>query len=247
MEKVKSGQKAKSKRDASYLLKDDKISNVAMSAEISFTNPAYIVILSERSPNEAAAHCKMAISSLHSGFNRRKYELLGAIVRIAYDLTAVHGEWSVFCRNPFWNQFKRKPKNSARGLKQALRLVMRFAFDAKTKNEINVTNRYAKMLELEYNTGVSPDKIADIIEKFGGIEKMRKVRVKVRLKEKLERQRKKDEQADKKFRDDLMGNNDNDDTPEKKFEINKNQYSRFMKSLDIFYVASRKYFKSSIR
>ncbi|MCJ2049079.1 hypothetical protein [Methylobacterium sp. J-070] len=224
-----------------------------MSVTISFTNPAYIANLSKTEPNEAAAHCKMAMSSLHGGFNRRKYELLGAIVRIAYDLTAIRKAWGTSCKNPFWEQFKRKPRNSSRGQMKALRLVMRFVFDAKTKNEINVTNRYAKMLEEEYNNSVAPTKIADIIEEHGGIEGLRKARVGDRRKERLKREREKHEQWERDLKKDFGDLDNNDDNNNRKeivdnrYSLSKKQYKKSIVALNKFYKSSTKYLKSSIR
>lgn len=253
MKNDKSSAKAISKRYDSHLLEKGEIDKISMTAKISFANPAYIVELSKTSPNVAAAHCKSAMSSLHSGFNRRKYELLGAVVQVTHDLLAVQGEWRAFCKNPFWSNFKRKPKNSARGQTKALRLMMRFVFDAKTKNEVNVTNRYAKMLEVEYNTGVAANKIADIIEQYRGIEGMRKARAGDRSRERLKRQQKKHEQWEKDLKKDLADLSDNDNCrgnnkeTRRNFAISQKDYKSIVLALEQFHKSSAKYFKSVIQ
>ncbi|MCJ2099765.1 hypothetical protein [Methylobacterium sp. E-046] len=144
---------------------------------ISITDPLDIIRLAKTQPNDAASSCQIAIKALHDGFLNRKYELLGAVVGIAFNMLAAQGEWQKFCQNAYWKQFKRGPKDSLQGRHKALAYVMRYVFLARSTSEINLTNRYAKMLEKEFNAGVPPEEIAAIIHKHGGIEGMRRTGV----------------------------------------------------------------------
>lgn len=238
-QRIKSS-KNSTKRCESHDLRGLKRETPKETTEISLANPLFIMELARTEPNLAASHAKSAVSSLNSGFNHRKHQLLGSAVGIAYNLQAVRGEWRLFCKHPFWDSFKRRPKNSARSRNKALPYVMRFIFDAKSQNEINVTNRYAKMLEIEYNTSVNPEDIADIIQSYGGIEKMRRARVQVREEDRRKARRRKAEAAIKDL-DDLDDKETGDPVDVHTASSKSAQSNKTMTELDIFYAAAKKY------
>ncbi|MCJ2019439.1 hypothetical protein MKK84_18690 [Methylobacterium sp. E-065] len=208
---------------------------------ITIANPLDIIRLAETQPNDAAASCQIAIKALHDGFLNRKYELLGAVVGIAFNMLAVQGEWQKFCRNDYWKQFKRGPKDSLRGRHKALSYVMRFVFLARSTSEINLTNRYAKMLEKEFNADVSPEEIAAIIHKHGGIEGMRQTGVASR-KAALKRQRKKDV----KYLKDLTEGPGDVFSGKNGYKISHDKYVDIKMALALFCKESKKYFKGRV-
>ncbi|GJD50521.1 hypothetical protein OPKNFCMD_3264 [Methylobacterium crusticola] len=120
-------------------------------------------------PISVLGECKYKLHALQSGYRRELYEVLadgyGVALHFKDNLTA----YKEFLGLQFFKGGKYTLKPRKQQL-HALRHVLNYVFDAKSKHMRNRTGKYAAGLENYMKIGVPANRIAKMIEDDGGIE-----------------------------------------------------------------------------
>lgn len=129
--------------------------------------------------SNAAEYLKTLRSDMARTLKRSDESLrrqLGSLYRVARVLSVDDDQWQVFCEQPDWEVFRRRPKPTKEGMAHALRHAIRYAvgFDGATSNR--AVHRYTAALQQCWEQELPFDQVPKAIEDAGGIEKMKRNR-----------------------------------------------------------------------
>lgn len=101
-------------------------------------------------------------------------EQLGQVYAAAEYLRDDEDQWQTFCEQDEWLAFKGRPKVNSAHRNDALRFAIRFAVGFDGVRATTAVHRYNAALKAWWSEGVPAAKIPHLLQKQGGIEKMKR-------------------------------------------------------------------------
>lgn len=125
----------------------------------------------KENPLSVAAEARYKLGTVQKGYRRDLYAVLAMTVGIARHYYNDYKAWRPFFNQPYFQTGKKKPKARTHH-EHALRHMMNYVFDAKSKQARSRTGKYAAALHQIMIIGVPIRLVAEEIEREGGIEKL---------------------------------------------------------------------------
>lgn len=122
-------------------------------------------------PHGVAAEARHKLHELQGGYRRDLYAVLALIVGIGRHYYFDYKAWKSFFNQDFFRTGKIKRKARTHQV-NSLRHTMNYVFNATSKQARNRTGKYAAALHEIMLVGVPVDRVAEEIERSGGIEKL---------------------------------------------------------------------------
>ena len=169
--RAKSGVNAKLRAKMCETHSSDERDDTGVS--ITFADPLELITLAREDPVMVAREAQAVMTTLETGFNQHRIEVIGAAYAAAYHMLMTDGAWQKFLKCPCWGGLSGKPKNTLRHMNRALHHVLRYVFRAEAAAARNRVRVYANMLVDQFHKGFKPEDVVPLI-RSRGIESLRK-------------------------------------------------------------------------
>ena len=129
------------------------------SPAVHFSNP--LIVRGRTEPLVGVQECRAELREIEDGYRRRLYQLRAGACATACGFQENWNDWKVFIKDPFWKDWKKKPRLD-KDCHKILRYVLMYIFQGSSKNKRSYdrASRYDELLRYYMNNGLSAEDVA---------------------------------------------------------------------------------------